>query len=123
MTYNFRISTNYLHLEVSKKYNIRFVLCVCAQSCLTLCAPMDCSPPDSSVPGILQARILEWDAISFSKPMGKYCYYLHFIDVVKKKKETKINLPKDIQQVSGRSGLRTQIFLRGSYFLAMAASY
>ena len=31
-----------------------------AQSCLTLCDPMDCSPPGSSVQGILQARILEW---------------------------------------------------------------
>ena len=31
-----------------------------AQSCLTLCDPMDCSPPGSSVLGILQARILEW---------------------------------------------------------------
>ena len=30
-----------------------------AQSCLTLCGPMDCSPPGSSVPGILQARIVE----------------------------------------------------------------
>ena len=37
------------------------------QSCLTLCYPMDCSPPGSSVPGILQARILEWVAISFSR--------------------------------------------------------
>ena len=35
------------------------------QSCLTLCDPMDCSPPGSSVRGILQARILEWVAISF----------------------------------------------------------
>ena len=32
------------------------------QSCLTLCDPMDCSPPGSSVHGILQARILEWVA-------------------------------------------------------------
>ena len=31
------------------------------------CNPMDCSPPGSSVPGILQARILEWVAISFSR--------------------------------------------------------
>ena len=38
-----------------------------AQSCLTLCDPMDCSPPGSSVPGILQARILEWVAFPFSK--------------------------------------------------------
>ena len=37
------------------------------QSCLTLCDPRDGSPPGSSVPGILQARTLEWAAISFSK--------------------------------------------------------
>ena len=38
-----------------------------AQSCLTLCDPMDRSSPGSSVHGMLQARILEWVAISFSK--------------------------------------------------------
>ena len=41
--------------------------CVCAkspQSCLTFCDPMDCSPPGSSVHGILQAKILEWVAMS-----------------------------------------------------------
>ena len=38
-----------------------------AQSCLTLCDPMDCSLPGSSVHGILQARILEWVAIFFSR--------------------------------------------------------
>ena len=37
------------------------------QSCPTLCDPIDGSPRGSSVPGILQARILEWVAISFSK--------------------------------------------------------
>ena len=36
------------------------------QSCLTLCDPIDGSPPSSPVPGILQARTLEWVAISFS---------------------------------------------------------
>ena len=36
------------------------------QSCLILCDPIDGSPPRSSVPGILQARTLEWVAISFS---------------------------------------------------------
>ena len=35
-------------------------------SCLTLCDPIDSSPPGSPVPGILQARTLEWVAISFS---------------------------------------------------------
>ena len=38
-----------------------------AQSCLTLCDPLDCSPPGSSVPRILQAKILEWLVIPFSK--------------------------------------------------------
>ena len=38
-----------------------------AQLCPTLCDPVDCSPPGSSVHGILQTRILEWVAIPFSK--------------------------------------------------------
>ena len=45
-------------------------LCCCAKSfqlCLTLCNSMDCSPPGSSAHGILQARILEWVVISFSR--------------------------------------------------------
>ena len=47
------------------------------QSCLTLCDPMNCSPPGFSVHGILQARILEWTAISFfrgsSQPRDRIC--------------------------------------------------
>jgi len=42
-------------------------VCVCAQSCQTLCKPMGCSPPASSVQGSSQARILEWVAISCSR--------------------------------------------------------
>ena len=38
-----------------------------AQSCLTLCDPMDCSQPGSFVQGIFQAKVLEWIAISFSR--------------------------------------------------------
>ena len=38
-----------------------------AQSCPTLCDPMDCSLPGSSIHGIFQARVLEWVAISFSR--------------------------------------------------------
>ena len=38
-----------------------------AQSCLTLCNPMDCSLPGSSIRGIFQARVLEWVAIAFFK--------------------------------------------------------
>ena len=40
--------------------------CSVAQLCPTLCSPIDCSPPGSSVHGILQARILEWAAMSSS---------------------------------------------------------
>ena len=40
------------------------------QSCPTLCDPIDGSPPGSPTPGILQARILEWVAVSFSIPGG-----------------------------------------------------
>ena len=36
------------------------------QSCLTLCDTIDSSPPGSPIPGILQARVLEWVAIAFS---------------------------------------------------------
>ena len=43
------------------------LLCLVAQLCLTLCNPIDCSPPGSSVHGILQARILEWVALLSSR--------------------------------------------------------
>ena len=49
------------------------------QSCPTLCDPIDNRPPGSSVPGILQARILEWVAISFSRSKpekDKYHFYV-----------------------------------------------
>ena len=44
-----------------------FCLVFVAQSCLTLCDSMDCSPPGSSVHGILQARVLEWVAMPTSR--------------------------------------------------------
>ena len=48
--------------------DIHFIsCCLVAQSCPTLCNPMNCSLPSSSVHGIFQARILEWGAISFSR--------------------------------------------------------
>ena len=49
--------------------NVQKALCVRAellQLCPTLCDPMECSPPGSSVHGIFQARRLEWGAIAFS---------------------------------------------------------
>ena len=42
---------------------IHIVLCLVGQLCPNLCDPMDYSPPDSSVHGILRARILEWVAM------------------------------------------------------------
>ena len=46
------------------------------QPCLTLCDPMDGSPPGSPIPGILQARVLEWGVIAFS---------IYLIKIAKKK--------------------------------------
>ena len=43
------------------------------QLCLTLWDPIDCSPPGSAIPGILQARTLEWVAISFSNEWSEKC--------------------------------------------------
>ena len=44
-----------------------------AQSCPTLSDPMDCSPPDFSIHGIFQARVLEWGAIAFSEGQPISC--------------------------------------------------
>ena len=49
-------ATNLIHVAAAKSL----------QSCPTLCDPIDGSPPGSPIPGILQARTLEWVAISFS---------------------------------------------------------
>ena len=51
---------------ITKNISVCARVCARAQSCMTLCDPMDCSPSGSSVHGILQARILEWVAVSFS---------------------------------------------------------
>ena len=53
-------------------------LCVLVtQSCPTLCRPMDYSLPGSSVHGILQIRILEWVAISFSRDNSLNCLQIY----------------------------------------------
>ena len=53
------------------------MLCLVAQSCPILCDPMDCSPPDSSVHRISQARILQWLAISFSRGSSRSRDWTH----------------------------------------------
>ena len=52
--------------SLSKSSKINISAAKSLQSCLTLCDPIDGSPPGSPVPGILQAKTLEWVAISFS---------------------------------------------------------
>ena len=62
-------TTNLFSFSVSLfvlKYNVPAAAAKSLQSCPTLCDPIDCSPPGSPVPGILQARTLKWVAISFS---------------------------------------------------------
>ena len=49
------------------EFNFMTYISEVAQSCPTLCDPMDCSLPGSTICGIFQARILEWVAISFSR--------------------------------------------------------
>ena len=57
----------YTHRQNYSSTTAHICLCLCAQSCLNLCNPVDSSQPGSSVHGIFQARILEWLAISFSR--------------------------------------------------------
>ena len=54
----------YLKTQVYGSLKVKVLI---AQSCPTLCDPIDCSPPGSSVHEILQARILKWVAIPFSR--------------------------------------------------------
>ena len=69
-------------------YIILKVKVLVTQSCLTLCNHLDCSPPGSSVHGILKARILEWVAISFSRGSSRlrdrtqfYCFAGRFFSI------------------------------------------
>ena len=62
--------TRILNLSLPEYWSLELFVCVLfAQSCLTLCNPMDCSPLGSSVHEILQARIPEWVAIPFSRDL------------------------------------------------------
>ena len=59
--------TEQLSFSVIRVFPVKVKWSEVAQSCLTLCDPMDCSLPGSSVHGIFQALVLEWIAISFSR--------------------------------------------------------
>ena len=67
---NFHFFSRGGHDFIILGFNRALYVCVCvlaSQLCPTLCDPLDCSPPGSSVQGILQERILEWIAIPFSR--------------------------------------------------------
>ena len=79
-----QLNTNARGMKRIHKYRPMFSTSVCVhanslQSCTTLCSTMDCFPPGSSVHGILQARILEWVAISSSRasfqPKNRTCTF------------------------------------------------
>ena len=55
--------TSNINTYLNYIYNINMCACSVAQLCSTLCNPMDCNPPGSSVHGIFQARILDWVAM------------------------------------------------------------
>ena len=57
---------HFVHLIILYFLIVVVIFAKSLQSCLTLCDPIDGSPPGSPVPGILQARTLEWGAIAFS---------------------------------------------------------
>ena len=66
-TLNEFLPFNFIQFQVTKIWRGYFAAAAkTLQSCPTLCDPIDCSPPGSPVPGILQARILEWVAFPFS---------------------------------------------------------
>ena len=70
MKHHFTKSLNLIAIFMvwgQNRVEIKYSTCLVAQSCPTICDPRDCSPPGSSVHGSLQARILEWIAISFSR--------------------------------------------------------
>ena len=73
--------------SLAASYRVKHaVLHLVAHSCPTLCDPMDCSPPGSSVYGILQARILEWVAVPSSRgssqPREEEPCYVFYLPIV-----------------------------------------
>ena len=84
-----------------------------AQSCPTLCDPIDSSPPGSPVPGILQARILEWVAISVSRMPPNQLRQLSTMQALEDLGLTPLlNKEKDV-------GLKKRILKRGIFNLSI----
>ena len=60
-------SLHVLNFIMPVSFQSAYCYCLVTKSCSTLCHPMDCSPPSSSIHGFSQARLLEWVSISFSR--------------------------------------------------------
>ena len=117
-------------LRTQQQHSTRLVIAVIVsivlsviQSCLTLCDPMDCRSPDSSVHGILQARILEWVAIPFSRGSSQprdrtqvSCTAGRFFPTGATREEAYLvrNTSKDLFPIS--LWLNTEVFLRKSIY-------
>ena len=71
-----------------------YFCCFISKSCLTLCDPVDCSPPGSSVHGISQARILEWVAILLCVKLEKSGSWLPGVLSLLRVSETSIDHPQ-----------------------------
>ena len=64
--FNFKNENKKKNTEIGRKQDYPDAAAKSLQSCPTLCDPIDGSPPGCPIPGILQARTLEWVAISFN---------------------------------------------------------
>ena len=67
MEYDSAIKRSELVIQITTWMKLRGIAAASLQSCPTLCDPIDGSPTGSAIPGILQARILEWVAVPFSR--------------------------------------------------------
>ena len=117
-------------LDAGTKKNIRknmFIWsCIHAskslQSCPTLCDPIDCSPPGSSVHGILQARILEWVAISYSRGSSQPRDWTHVSDISYTGKQVFFFFLFSTGATSKLTALPSFIFL-GTWFISLLITH
>ena len=105
---------------------IKIYMCVHAQLCPTLCDPMNCSPPGSSVHGILHARILEWVVISSSNGSSQprdwiciSCIAGRFFTEELLEKTLKFTL-HTLNKINFRCILLTDFFLHSSIGISLA---
>ena len=114
---NARLDESQAGIKIARRNinNLRFAAAAAAaakslQSCLTLCNPIDGSPQGSPVPGILQARTLEWVAISFSNAFLLFAIrvvtYADDTTLIAKSKEELKNLLMRVKEESEKAGLK-----------------